>query len=110
MCCRAQKHYNTFKLSACVLTRSSSDVRLGVRVGACGTLGSLPRLGGSGSRGNPLHMSFKEDILSHTHLVIVLSGEKALKIHSSLYCLTGRLCPFTIHQWCNTDEKKKSVW
>lgn len=32
-----------------------------------------------------------------------------MKIHSSLYCLTGRLCPFTIHQWCNTDGKKKCL-
>lgn len=51
------------ELNWCLLTRSSSAVRLGVRIGACGTLGSLPRLGGKGSRGKPLHISFKEDIL-----------------------------------------------
>lgn len=38
-------------------------MRFGVRIGACGTLGSLPRLGGRGSRGKPLHISFKVDIL-----------------------------------------------
>lgn len=78
------------KLFACLLTRSSSAVRSGVRVGACGTLGSLPRLGGKGSRGRPLHTSFREDILfvffvffpvthsssSQLSLKIVLSGEK----------------------------------
>lgn len=52
-----------------LLTLSSSAVRFGVRFGACGTLGSLPRPGGKGSRGKPLHISFREDILcflSHT--------------------------------------------
>lgn len=46
------------------LTRSSSAVRLGARTGACGTLGSLPRFGGKGSSGKPLHTSFREDIPS----------------------------------------------
>lgn len=41
------------------LTRFSSAVRFGVRTGAWGTSGSLPRLVGSGSRGNPLQSSFK---------------------------------------------------
>lgn len=38
-------------------------MRFGVRIGACGTFGSLPLLVGKGSRGRPLHISFKVDIL-----------------------------------------------
>lgn len=68
---KAIEHVNAYNFFVCLLTLSSSAVRLGVRIGACGRLGSLPRLGGRGFRGKPLHMSFKDDIplsvfLSHT--------------------------------------------
>lgn len=63
LCMSFSTQLNACNLTVCQLTLSSSAVRLGVRIGACGTLGSLPRLGGKGSRGRPLHMPFKEDIL-----------------------------------------------
>lgn len=52
-----------YSAAAQLLTRSSSAVRLVVRIGAWGTFGSRPRLGGKGSRGKPLHISFKVDML-----------------------------------------------
>lgn len=94
------------------LTRSSSAVRLGVRMGACGTLGSLPRLGGSGSRGKPLHISFKEDILErifcHTREQTTMKAALTLSSNRPLwreklwgrwpspYCLIGFLVVFPL--------------
>lgn len=45
------------------LTLSSDRERLGVRMGAWGTLGFLPLFGGRGSRGSPPQSSFKVDML-----------------------------------------------
>lgn len=111
------------KVIKVLLTRSSSAVRLGVRIGACGTLGSLPRVGGKGSRGKPLHISFKEDILfsifrhtlehkpgdrDHTGdwrqlspslQILREKTENSLRSEgdpSSLYCLIGFLVVFAL--------------
>lgn len=103
-----------------LLTRSSSAVRLGVRMGACGRLGSLPRLGGRGSRGSPLHMSFREDIL-HSVACHTLDEQRAWRhssdreterhcasifkiLRAATVCPTPRLAfwlslPFRINQW-----------
>lgn len=108
------------KLFVCLLTRSSSAVRLGVRMGACGTLGSLPRLGGKGSRGTPLDISFKEDILLSIfwpggRLTLTANGPlRRERLWTSLFTITLRLIvslafwsslPFTIHQWYGADRK-----
>ena len=102
---------NVQKLLMCSLTRSSSAVRLGVLTGAWGTLGSLPRLGGKGSRGKPLHISFKEDIPPsiNSHTLEQRPGDRDWKAalaltalrgfegdHSLSYCLIGSLVVFAL--------------
>lgn len=96
------------------LTRSSSAVRSGVLMGACGRPRSLPLLGGSGSRGSPLHRSFREHILlcrpSVCPLVClsVWTCGDSERLHASLEDFRGSHClslagwsslPFGINQW-----------
>lgn len=101
-------------IGMCVLTRSSSAVRSGVLMGACGRLGSLPLLGGSGSRGSPLHRSFRKDILLCRPSVCpvvclsVWTCGASQTLHASLEDFKGSHClslagwsslPFGINQW-----------
>ena len=60
-------HMHVYPSTVEVLTRSSAAVRWGVRVGAWGVPGSLPRFNGNGSASRPLQISSRVDILTASY-------------------------------------------
>lgn len=110
-CVEAFKKYSHCDSVVYLLTRSSCAVRLGVLIGACGTPGSRPGLDGNGSRGKPLQISFKSDILLDFPSTTTVEQQTEMwGPKKNLYCwrfdaitphrcVLWLSCPSMIHQW-----------